>query len=107
MSYELYWFGDPTLTKAYRTAYKLKIKAENERLWMQGVYNFNAVSTALSNLNFDGKKHKVNKYLEKPFELFPKTEEEKRIEEEKARQKVIDSLNRLKRSWDLKNKKGQ
>lgn len=106
MTYDEYWYGDPRRFKFYRKANELSIKRKNEELWLQGAYNFQAFATALSNLSFDKKKHKVNNYLEKPFDLFAKTEEEKKDEVQDARQKVIDHFNALKKAFDEK-KKGQ
>lgn len=105
MSYDLYWNGPPSAARDYREAYKLQIKAKNEMLWLQGLYNFNAFSTALSNMNFDGKHRKKNKYIEKPIEIFEKTEEEKKQEAVAARQKVIDTLNKWKRTFNNRKDK--
>lgn len=85
--------------------HELEIKAQNEALWLQGFYNYSAISTALSNIHFDGKSHKINKYMEKPIELFEKTEAEKKQEAERAKQKVIDTLNKWKRDFTAKRKK--
>lgn len=105
MSYNDYWFGNPKMVVAYRKAHELDIKRRNEEMWLQGFYNFTAFSTALSNIHFDNKPHKVNKYLEKPFDLFEKTEEEKKQEAEKARQKIIDSLKRLEAMYNRNKEK--
>ena len=102
MSYNDYWYGNPKMVVAYRKAHELDIKRRNEEMWLQGLYNFTAFSTALINMHFDSKPHKVNKYLEKPFDLFEKTEEEKKQEAERARQKVIDSLKRLEAMYNRK-----
>lgn len=104
MTYELYWNSDPLIAKAYKEAYLLKCKADNEKLWLQGLYNFNAISTALSNIHLDGKSHKPNLYLEQPIDIFEKTEEEKTKEAEKAKQKVIAQFSRLKEMWDARKK---
>ena len=42
------------------------------------------------------------KYLEKPLEIFEKTEAEKKQEVRTERQKLINWLNRLKKSADMK-----
>ena len=104
MTYDEFWNGNPKMVIAYRKAHELDIKRRNEEMWLQGLYNFKAFSTALSNLHFDGKSHKANRYLEKPIDLFEKTEEEKQTEAEIAKQKVIDSLNRFKEQFDKRNK---
>ena len=104
MTYDEFWNCNPERYIAYRKVHELDIKRRNEELWLQGLYNFTAISTALSNIHLDGKKHKVNKYLEKPIDLFEKTEYEKEREAEQARQKVIDQLNRFKQAWEMRKK---
>ncbi len=104
MTYDEFWYGNPERYIAYRKAHELDIRRRNEEMWLQGLYNFSAFSTALSNIHFDGKQHQPNKYLEKPIELFEKTEEEKKIEAEKAKQKVIAQLNHFKEQWEKRKK---
>ena len=87
---------------AYKEAYLMKRKVENENMWIQGAYIANAVSTAIQNTF--GKKH-VD-YLQKPLELFPKTKAEKAEEVRTARRKLIEYLNKMKRSFGEKNKMG-
>lgn len=100
MTADEYWNGDPMLAIAYREAHELKIRARNQELWLQGLYNFNAFSTALSNLHFDSKPHKANKYLEKPIDLYGDLEREHKEEVRKARETIIERLNRIKSAWD-------
>jgi hypothetical protein len=98
MTYEQYWFGDPWMTRAYAQYYLLKRRARNEELWLQGIYNANAFQTVLGNAF--GKKNL--KYLEKPLEIFEKTEAEKEQEARDERNKLINWLNALKKSADKK-----
>lgn len=102
MTYEQYWNCDSALVKYYRAKHKLEVEQRNQELWLQGLYNFNAISTALSNIHLDGKHHKINKYLEEPIDLFEKTVKEQEVEVEKARAKVIEQFTALKRAWDKK-----
>lgn len=69
-----YWDGDPWLAKHYRKAHRLKQEEKNTYLWLQGLYNYIGVATALNN----GFSNKKEKYPEKPFDLY---QEEKREEE--------------------------
>lgn len=98
MTYEQYWFGDPWMTRAYAQAYLLKRRVANEEMWLQGVYMVHAVQTVISN-SFG--KQKV-KYLEKPLDIFEKTQAEKEREKRVERQKLINWLDRLKKSADAK-----
>ena len=100
MSADEFWHGDPWLAYAYKKAHALRNQQLSEQMWLQGLYNFHAFSTALSNLHFDSKKnHKVNKYMEEPIRVIPLTEFEKEQKAEQERQKVIAYLNALAKKW--------
>ena len=100
MTYEQYWDGDPWMTRAYAQAYLLKRKIENENMWILGAYVANAFGTVIGNA-FGKKKLK---YLEKPLDIFPKTDAEKQAEVRAERRKLISWLNGLKKSAAKKNK---
>lgn len=101
MTYDEYWHGDPWMVRAYVQAYILRRKIENENAWIQGAYMANAFATVLGNTF--GKRRM--KYLEKPMDLFPKTEAEKQAEIREERRKVIAWLNGMKRAAERKEKK--
>ena len=92
MSYEEYWAGDAKLAQYYRKAYQIKQDEINNNAWLQGMYIYDAVSTALHNaLRGMGKsKPPAKDYAKQPYELRNrvKSEAEKakevRIEQEKA-----------------------
>ena len=92
MSYAEYWEGDPKLTQYYRKAYQIKQDEINNNAWLQGMYIYDAVSTALHNaLRGMGKqKPPAKDYAKQPYEFRNKvkTETEKakevEIEQEKA-----------------------
>lgn len=92
MSYAEYWEGDPILTQYYRKAYQIKQEEINNNAWLQGMYIYDAISTALHNaLRGMGKnKPPAKDYAKQPYEFKNKvkTEAEKtkevEIEQEKA-----------------------
>ena len=92
MSSAEYWEGDPKLTQYYRKAYQIKQDEMNNTAWLQGMYIYDAVSTALHNaLRGMGKSKPPQKdYAKQPYEFKNrvKTEAEKakeiQIEQEKA-----------------------
>ena len=92
MSYAEYWEGDPVLAQYYRKAYRLKQEEENQRAWLQGLYMYDAMTTALHNaLRGMGKNPPPPKsYAKEPYDLFKKekTAEEKAIEVEKEQEKA-------------------
>ena len=98
MQYEDFWFGDPWIARAYAQYYLLKRRQMNEELWLNGIYVANAFQTVLGNA-FGKQKLK---YLEKPLDIFEKTEAEKQRELRNERQKLINWLNKLKLSADMK-----
>lgn len=100
MDFAQYWYGDSWLTQAYYEANKYKTQRGSEEMWLQGYYNFQAFSTALSNLNFGKKHRKANEYLKEPLRVIPLTEEEQKTKEETERKKVIEYFNRLAKKWE-------
>ena len=96
MTYDQYWFGNPWMARAFAQAYLLKRRQKNEELWLEGIYIANAFQTVLGNA-FGKQKLK---YLEKPLDIFEKTEAEKEQEKRNERQKLINWLDKLKQSAD-------
>ena len=92
MSYAEYWEGDPILTQYYRKAYQIKQEEINNNAWLQGMYIYDAMSTALHNAlrGFGKNKPPAKDYAKQPYEFKNKvkTEAEKakevEIEQEKA-----------------------
>ena len=94
MTYEQFWYGDPWMAMAYVQAYLVKQKLRNEEMWIQGAYISNAVSVAIANTF--GKKR--TDYMNKPLDVYPKTDAEEREEARKQTLKLIEMLN----SWKIK-----
>ena len=99
MTAEQFWSGDPYLAVSYRKLHKLRIQQQNEILWLQGLYNLDALSVALNN-SFSKRKAK---YIEQPFQIFPKTEDEKKREIEETRKKLVERLDAWKKAFDKQN----
>lgn len=90
MSYEQFWFGDPTITKFYLEAYKLKEKREAEKMkwitWEQGLYVYEAICAVSPVLRAFSKATKPLPYPEMPHGMKRSDEEDekiKKIEEER------------------------
>ena len=92
MSYAEYWEGDPKLAQYFRKAYRIKQEEINNNAWLQGMYVYDAVSTALHNaLRGMGKsKPPAKDYAKQPYEFNNKVKSEAekakevQIEQEKA-----------------------
>lgn len=109
MSYEQYWEGPPSLAVFYRKAFKLRKELENEQAWLQGLYVYDAFAVCLANV-FRKKGAKTQSYLEKPIDIFPLTEREKKRREaeenEKMRKVMEEMIQRQKRRKKQKAKQG-
>ena len=89
MTADQYWDGDCLLTIHYRKKDKLEQDRINERLWMQGLYFYDALTRVAPVLRPFAKNAKLEPYLEKPYgrtiEEINLSEEQK-IENVKTRQ---------------------
>ena len=89
MSSAEYWEGDCSLTRYYRKAYKIKQEEINNNAWLQGMYVYDAISTAIHNA-LRGKNSTAKDYAKQPYNIGnkEKSEQEKakevEIEQEKA-----------------------
>ena len=100
MSYDEFWNAPPHLAVAYRKAYKIKREIANEEAWIQGMYVFDAFAVCLANA-FKKSGARIQNYLEKPLDIFPLTEQEKkkREQEEYAKmQAALESMARRQRA---------
>lgn len=88
------------MAEAYREAHLLRRRMINEELWLTGLYNQSAVGSVVASA-FG--KHKVD-YVEKPFNIFPKTKIEKQEEERREKRKLIEMLSSWKTAWDSMRK---
>ena len=91
MTYEQFWYGEPRMVIFFRRADKMRMERFNSEAWLQGRYNYVAVSMALHN----GFSKSKRDYPKEPFNLFDKEEEEKRLEIKRAREEVHEQLKRM------------
>lgn len=103
MSYEDYWEGPPSLAITYRKAYKLRRETENEQAWLQGLYVYDAFAVCLANA-FRKRGAKVQNYLEKPIDIFPLTEKEKRGREQEEFEKMQQAMEAMARKQRSRKK---
>lgn len=91
MSSAEYWSGDSSLVRYYRKAYEIKQEEINNNAWLQGVYIYDAVSTALHNA-LRGKNTKAREYAKQPYNFGNKEKSElekaKEVEAEQAKAAV-------------------
>lgn len=97
MSYDEYWHGDAYVVKFYKEAHRLKLQAQDENNWMQGMYVYEAILDCSPILHaFSKKGTKPLQYAEKPYlldRLREKTKEEIEQEKENERLKFVVQMN--------------
>ena len=106
VSYDEFWNGDYTHLKYYVEKYKLETERRNHELWLQGLYNFDALTTVISNA-LAKKGSTPKKYPEKPYRLTEKTEEEKEEEKKNMVENFRAQLMALDRRFSQKHSKEQ
>lgn len=104
VSYDEFWNGDGSRLKYYVEKHKLEIEKRNQELWLQGLYNYEALVVALANA-FSKKSAPPRQYPEKPFRLFPPSEEEKELEKKKMVDDFRAQLMMLDRKFTQKHGK--
>ena len=102
MSAAEFWEQDPYLVIAYRDADMRTRQRQNNFLWLQGLYVYDAMSATLHNA-FSKKGSKPMHYTKEPYRITPMTEEEKEEAARKEREKAIRSFNNWKSAWDRQN----
>lgn len=89
MSYDEFWRDDVCLAKAYREADKLKMDRMNQRLWLQGLYFYEAICDASPIFNPYAKRNtKPRPYPSEPYPLHPPSVKEQKTEEQKEMEKL-------------------
>ena len=80
------------MVEAYRKAAELRDSRRNQELWLQGMYIYDAVSTALHNALRGMAKNPppARDYAKAPYELFKKekTEAERQLEIKREQEKA-------------------
>lgn len=88
MTYEQYWNGDPHLISYYWEAEQIRRKQENEKLWLQGVYVYEAISDFVE-FYASAQRPKAKPYAKEPY---PLTEIEMRERKEKEQLEKIENI---------------
>ena len=91
MSYDEFWNQDVALVRAYRKADELKRRRQNEALWLQGMYIYEALCDAAPIFHAFAKKGtKPLPYSKEPYaitetEIRERNEREARLKEERMK----------------------
>lgn len=103
MSYEQFWDEHPYLATVYRKAYQYKCEVENEQAWLQGLYIYDAFAVCLANA-FAKPGAKKQNYIERPLDIFPLSEDEKKRREQEEYVKMQKAMEAMMRKQQ-RNKK--
>ncbi len=80
-----YWDGDPALPQYYRKADELRMERQNEEAWLQGMYVYDAIIRLTPILHAFAKKGaKPKPYVEEPYPIIQKKQEDKQQRKEKS-----------------------
>ena len=91
MTYDEFWNGDVSLVEVYREAQELRDRRQNQSLWLQGMYIYEALCDASPLFRFSMKKGMVKPepYVKEPY---PITAAEVREREEREARKREERL---------------
>lgn len=93
MTYDEYWKGSPYRAKFYREAHELKVKQNDEQMWVQGMYIYEALCEVSPILHaFSKSGTKPLPYAAKPYLYDMKIESERtKQRQEEEKQKEIEN----------------
>lgn len=108
MTHDQFWDDDPWLIWVYRDAHQKRIEMRSQEMWLQGLYNYHALTTALANfgnaLGGKKRKRKQDEYLKEPIRLSPMTEREKAMKQIEEREKQIAEWRKMERQAEFEEK---
>lgn len=102
MTVEEYWHGSADLPEFYRESYRLKQREQNNMLWLQGKYIYDALLCASPMFLSLVKKREPVPYVKEPYPLDAKEARERQERDELKKQK--ESMERMKAQFALWNK---
>ena len=104
MSYDDFWHGDVVMVKAYRKANELRDRRNNQDMWLQGRYFYDALCAASPLYRFTMRKGmiKPEPYTKEPYptthaELLEREEREKRAKEERLKAEFTAFVERMRK----------
>lgn len=90
MTYEQYWNEDCCLVKYYREAFKLQRERDNEQMWLQGMYIYEALCDVSPVLRAFAKKGtRPIEYSTEPYAITDEEIKRRRKKREKAKYEQI------------------
>ena len=100
MTYEQYWDGDVEMTIPYRKLLDRRRQWQNQMLWLQGKYIYDAIYAIMPALSIKMKNVQIQPYTEDPY---PLTEKEAREREERKEREQYEKMFNYMRTFSAKN----
>lgn len=94
MSADEFWLKDVYLAKAYRQADEIRKDRENEKLWLQGAYIYDALQRVAPLLQLGG--GKSEEYVSEPY---PRTEAQRKEAEERRNKLAQEQTMARLKAW--------
>ncbi len=111
MSAKEYWYEDCRLVIAYRKAHQMRRQMRNEDMWIQGLYNYEAVLDVAPILRAFSKARKPQPYRTEPIPFFEDEESERRRREKEQKSdekaKSVMEIFMLSNNERFKNRQAQ
>ena len=98
-----FWDEPPLLAVFYRKAFRLEQQIKNEQAWLAGLYVYDAFAVCMANA-FGKRGAKKYNYIEKPIDIFPPTEREKKLREKQEYAKMQQAMESM-RQMQQRSKK--
>lgn len=89
MSYEQFWYDDPSMAAAFRKADMIRRKRRNQEMWWEGIYTAHALNATVGNMFKKGTK---NEYPSEPMPLTEEDMREKQEREARARMEKMKAM---------------
>lgn len=105
--YDLFWHLNPRKLLPFAEAYRRKNQERSNEMWLMGQYVASALDATVCNAMPFTKRKRKGKYFEEPIRVTPKTEEEKKLEEEKALQSFLGFAGAFEKEVKKRNNKGE
>lgn len=90
MSYDEFWNQDVALVRAYRKAQEIRDRRQNQAMWLQGLYIYNALCDVAPVLQaFAPKGTKPTPYIEEPYPITAAEINERNAREQRKKEERL------------------
>jgi hypothetical protein len=101
MTWDEFWHGEPAIAAAVREKYKRDREARSQEMWLQGLYIYDAMRTAIGNA-LQKKGARPKEYMKKPIRLTPLTDKERAAEQRRKNAEIMAYFERMQKAFEQK-----